>query len=80
MNRVVVDETVRAKLNGLKEQLEFVDESGQELGHYLPADKFRDLLRACGQSLFDDAEMKEAEAQPRTGRQLSEIWKDLGHA
>jgi hypothetical protein len=78
MNRVVVDEAVRAKLNGQSEQLELWDESGHELGHYLPADKFRALLRACGQSLFTDVEVRQAEEQPRTGKSLGEIWKELG--
>lgn len=78
MNRIVVDEKVRARLNGLSEQIELWDESGRKLGHYLPDEEFRELLRACGQSLFTDTEVKQAEEQPRTGKPLAEIWKDLG--
>ena len=37
MGNVVVDETTRAKLGGLKDWLEFRDESGQVLGYFTPA-------------------------------------------
>ena len=77
MTQVIVDPELRAKLNGLSEEVDFLDESGQRLGRFLPTDKYRDLLNAWVKTLFTDEELKRAE-QETGGRPLSAIWKTLG--
>jgi hypothetical protein len=77
MTQVIVNPELRAKLNGLSEEVEFLDESGQRLGRFLPSDKYRALLNAWVNTLFTEEELKRAE-QETGGRPLSEIWKTLG--
>jgi len=77
MTQVIVNPELRAKLNGLSEEVEFLDESGQRLGRFLPSDTYRALLNAWVDTLFTEEELKRAE-QETGGRPLSEIWKTLG--
>jgi hypothetical protein len=77
MTKVIVDEALRSKLNGLNEQMELCDESGRKLGHFLPADMYRDLLNAWADTLFTDEELRRAELETG-GSTLADIWKRLG--
>jgi len=77
MTQVIVNPELRAKLNGLSEEVEFLDESGQRLGRFLPSAKYRALLNLWADTLFTEEELKRAE-QETGGRPLSEIWKSLG--
>ena len=36
MNRIMVDDVLKAQLAGVVEPVEFVDESGHRLGHFVP--------------------------------------------
>ena len=80
MTRVTVDESLRARLMGLDEQLELLDESGKKLGHFLPTEQFLQMVQACMKGLFTDEEVRQAEAQPRDGKSLAEIWRRLGRS
>jgi hypothetical protein len=77
MTQVIVNQELRAKLNGLSEEAVFVDESGQRLGHFFPSDTYRELLNMWVDRLFTEEELRRAE-QETGGRPLSEIWKTLG--
>jgi hypothetical protein len=44
MNRVVLDAELRAKLNGGTAGIEFTDEAGNVVGHYLPQSSFHRLI------------------------------------
>lgn len=44
MSKLTLDPQLRAKLNGLNEQLEICDETGQTVGHYLPDEAYKQLL------------------------------------
>lgn len=77
MSRVVLDAELRAKLNGLGVEIEICDESGNTLGHFLPASVYRELMRAWSKANLSDAELERRRQEPR-GRTLSEIWKSLG--
>ena len=37
MSKITLDATLRSKLNGLNESLEICDETGETVGHFLPA-------------------------------------------
>jgi hypothetical protein len=39
MNRIVLDETLRAKLEDLHQRSAICDETGRVVGHYVPAGK-----------------------------------------
>ena len=77
MTKVVVDEALRFKLNGLKEQLELCDESGQGLGRFLPENVYKKLMYSADQCPYTEAELEQARHETG-GRTLAEIWKSLG--
>ena len=60
MNKVVLDPSSRAKLNGLNEHLEVCDENGHTLGFFLPPDLHHKLLYAWAKSQFTDEEIAQA--------------------
>lgn len=75
MNRVVVDESVRAKLWNV-EEVELCDESGQKIGHFLSDDLYRRLLYDWANAQITDEELERRRRQPG-GRTLAEIWGRL---
>jgi hypothetical protein len=76
---VTIDPELRAKLNGLNEQLEVCDENGHTLGHFLPADVYRKLFyHALATESPHSAEELERRHKLGGGRSLAEIWKSLG--
>ncbi|HEV2948670.1 MAG TPA: hypothetical protein VGX70_14950 [Gemmataceae bacterium] len=77
MTQVIVDPELRSKLNGLSEEVDFLDESGRRLGRFLPTAQYRAFLNALSKAIFTEEELKKAE-QETGGRPLSEIWKSLG--
>jgi hypothetical protein len=78
MGRVVLDPQLRAKLNGLNEQLELCDEAGTILGHFLPESLYRELVVNWSKTQLSDAELERRRQEPR-GRTLAEIWQHLGN-
>jgi len=76
MTKVMIDDLVRAKLNGLNGQIEFCDLSGQSLGHFLPTDLYKELLSAWAKVHVTDEEVQRARQQTG-GRPLVEIWGTL---
>ncbi len=79
MTKLLVDETLRGKLNGLNEGIEFCDPSGRTLGRFIPEDQYRQLLYAWveRQCPLSEEELERREEEPG-GKPLAEIWKDLG--
>jgi hypothetical protein len=77
MTKVMVDDAIRAKLNGLNGQIEFCDRSGESLGHFLPNNLYKELLAAWAKVHITDEEVQRARQQTG-GRPLAEIWKSLG--
>ena len=55
MSTITLDPELRARLNGLNEQLEVRDESGTTVGHFVPAALYRELLYAWARSQPADA-------------------------
>lgn len=77
MTRVIVDESLRSKLNGLDEQVEFCDESGRTIGHFLPEALNKKWLYAFDQCPYTEEEMRAHMEEPG-GSTLAEIWQRLG--
>jgi hypothetical protein len=77
MSKVIVDETLRAHLPDLAEQLEFCDEHGKTLGHFLPESVYQAFVRSWMEANISEDELQRRRAEPR-GRTLAEIWKSLG--
>jgi hypothetical protein len=63
MRTITLDPELRSKLNGLNQQVEIRDESGRTLGHYLPEDIYREMLRAWAKSQFADGPERNAALQ-----------------
>ncbi len=79
MSKVVLDEALKSKLNGLTEPTEVCDEAGRTVGQFLPQDLYRDLIVAWSKTWISDEELERLEKQ-QGGRPLVEIWKDLGRS
>jgi hypothetical protein len=79
MSKVIVDDELRAKLNGLNADVELCDPAGRPLGYVVTPEEYRKLLylRAAGRHTDDDVERLR---QQTGGRPLADIWKDLGAA
>src|SRR5262249_235898 len=74
--KVTIDQELRARLNGLTENIELCDESGRTLAHVVPPEVYPELLRAWVDSHITPEEIERRRPEPR-GRSLVEIWKDL---
>lgn len=72
MQKVTLDSTLRARLNGLQAEVEVCDEAGQTVGYFVPADYHRQLLYAWAKAQVSPAELEEAR-KPAGGRSLKEI-------
>ena len=81
MGAVILHPELRNKLNGLNEELEFRDEAGRLLGHFLPPDIYRKLLTAWAESTCPNSpdELERLRQQPGT-RTWAEIKQRLGTA
>jgi hypothetical protein len=77
MTKVTLDSHLRAKLNGLNEQLEVCDEAGKTVGHFLPDSVYMRLLYDAINARVTDEELRQAADEPG-GRSLAEIWQSLG--
>lgn len=66
MNKVILDPSLRAKLNGLNEHVEVCDEQGHTLGFFLPPDIYHKLLYAWAKTQFTDEEIAQARREMRT--------------
>lgn len=77
MGKVILDESLKSRLNGLDKQLEFCDETGRTLGQFLPQELYSDLLVGWSKTWISDEELERLQ-QETGGRPLADIWKDLG--
>jgi hypothetical protein len=77
MTRVVIDQSIRSKLNDLGGQIDLCDEAGRTVGYFLPADLHHKLILAWAKADVSDEELERRRKEPG-GRTLQEIWRDLG--
>jgi len=78
MNRITIDESLRAQLDSLGSRLEFCDQAGHTLGYFIPASEERSLLYAWARGEFTDEEIDRARREPG-GLSLTELLADLKH-
>lgn len=74
MTQIVLDAALRARLSDLDEQLEFCDEQGRVVGHYLPDQLYRSWLVAWSKQEVSDEEIQHALCEPR-GETLDSLWR-----
>ncbi len=68
MNAITLDESLRAKLNGLNTIVTVRDEAGHDVGQFLPQDLFETLFEAWANSEVTDEELETAsKAYPEMG-------------
>ena len=79
MTKVVLDDALRSKLNGLNEQLELCDETGKTLGRFLPESSYRQTLYAAVEAVCPHGPEEREQLRKATGgMSLAEFWKRLG--
>ena len=78
MNKVCLDPALRAQLCGFSSPVEICDESGQSLGHYLPAPIYRQMLVAWSKAEVSDEELERRMNEPG-GCSLADVWERLGN-
>ncbi len=77
MNRIVVDEVVRQKLEGLPARSEFCDPSGKVLGYFLSPESYDVMLDAFEKARLADREELERISREKGGRPLKAILAGL---
>ena len=79
MSKIILDAELRARLNGLNEQMEICEAEGRTVGRYLPEDVYRKLLYAAVEAACPHGpEERERRRQERSGQSLADFWRDLG--
>lgn len=79
MSKILLDDTLRSKLNGLNERLELCDATGRTVGHFLPDEMYKKMMCAWANAQVTDEELEQSFQEPG-GRTLAEIWQDLGQS
>jgi hypothetical protein len=79
MNRIVVDQTLRTRLQNMDARLELCDEAGMVLGYFVPASERQRLLYEWARGQFNDDDLAKARAQSG-GFSLTEILAELAQS
>jgi hypothetical protein len=77
MSKVIVDDDLGAKLNGLEADVELCAPSGESLGFFVPRDEYVKRVYAWAKAEVSDEELQRISEEPG-GRPLADIWKRLG--
>jgi hypothetical protein len=81
MSKIMLDDALRSKLNGLNESLVICDEAGQTVGHFLTAATYCRLLHQIAESQCPySREELQALRQEAGGYPLADLWKTLGQS
>ena len=70
---------LRAKLNGLNEEVEICDSSGVTVGYFLPEEQYLHLVYAWAKATMSIEELKRRAAEPG-GMKLADFWKRMEEA
>ena len=63
MQKVILDDVLRAKLHNLESEVALCDEKGQPIAHVLPDEEYWKLRYAWAKTLFTDEEIQAARAE-----------------
>ncbi len=77
MSTIVLDADLRAKLNGLNENMKVCDEAGNVVGHFVPAEEYYRMLCKTIEIPLSKEEIARRR-QVKGGVSLDEIWNKLG--
>ncbi len=77
MSTIVLDADLRAKLNGLNEEVDVRDEAGNIVGHFVPHEKYHRMLCKTIDIPFSKEEI-ERMRKSGGGSTLAEFWKKMG--
>ncbi len=65
MSKIILDADLKARLNGLDEELELCDTDGRTLGHFIPPEMYRELMYAWAKAQFaNEEELEKARQEP----------------
>ncbi len=81
MVKVTLDDALRARLNGLNEEVALCDEAGKTVAQVVPVSAYEDFwytIMAAETGLSKEEMQRRRER--KGGRPLAEIWKSLGRA
>jgi hypothetical protein len=76
MTKLIVDESLRARLEDFTESVQLCDERGHVLGYFLPAEIYDRTLYDGVEPPISDEEFRRRVSEPG-GRSLAEILADL---
>ena len=68
MSKIILDAELKAKLNGLNEQIEICDEDGRAVGQFLPMDLYLLLAYAWAKSLPPGEDRAQIQREYREGK------------
>lgn len=79
MTQIVLDDSLRSKLNGLNEHIPLVDENGQLAGGFLPAKEYHRWMydQAMKECPYTEEEWERFRKETG-GVTLKQVWKQLG--
>jgi hypothetical protein len=63
MDKIVLDQATRSRLNGLDRYAEVCDETGKTLGYFLPPEFYHEVIYAWAKTLVSDEELAQARAE-----------------
>jgi hypothetical protein len=75
MGPVILDDVLRAKLNGLVEPVPVIEPTGETVGHFVPEELYVALLYKLAREAVTTEELDQAAREP-DGRRLAEIHRD----
>jgi hypothetical protein len=76
MSKVIIDDALKAKLNGLARGTEFLAPDGRSLGFFVTSEEYLDLVHAQAQVRFTPDEIERLRRQSG-GRPLPDILTEL---
>jgi len=77
MGQIFLDQELRSRLNGMTEEMQVRDESGQIVGYFVPAIAYNKLRAATIEVPFSKEEIDQFR-KSGGAQTLEEIWKHLG--
>jgi hypothetical protein len=78
MSKVILDDDLRAKLNGLNETVEVCAPTGETVGQFVPQAEYMKMLYAWELQQPVDLEELERRAREPGGMKLADFWKKVG--